>query len=80
MALPAVSEWASPAVFVPKENGCVRVFVGYRRLNAITERDSYPIPRMKEVIDSLGIANMFPQSAPTPAVGRSECTIKTMMK
>ena len=53
------SAWASPVVMVPKKDGNVRFCVDYRRLNAVTIRGSYPIPRMDECIDSLGEANVF---------------------
>ena len=56
---PAQSEWASPVVLVPKPNGTLRFCVDYRRLNAITVRDTYPLPRMDECIDFLGEANVF---------------------
>jgi len=56
---PAQTEWASPIVFAPKKDGAMRFCVDYRRLNAMTLRDSYPIPRMDECIDSLGDANIF---------------------
>ena len=56
---PAQSEWASPVVLVPKPDGTLRFCVDYRRLNAITVRDTYPLPRMDECIDSLGEANVF---------------------
>jgi RNase H-like domain found in reverse transcriptase/Reverse transcriptase (RNA-dependent DNA polymerase)/Integrase zinc binding domain/Integrase core domain/Chromo (CHRromatin Organisation MOdifier) domain/Retroviral aspartyl protease len=56
---PAVSEWASPVVLVPKPDGSLRFCVDYRRLNAITIRDTYPLPRMDECIDSLGEAVVF---------------------
>ena len=55
----AECEWASPIVFVPKADGTLRFCVDYRRLNAMTVRDSYPIPRMDECIDSLGDARVF---------------------
>ena len=55
----AECEWASPVVFAPKPDGTLRFCVDYRRLNAMTVRDSYPIPRMDECIDSLGDANVF---------------------
>lgn len=51
----AVTEWASPAVFVPKIEGSLRFCVTYRQLNA-TARDSYHIPRMDECFNSLGKA------------------------
>jgi hypothetical protein len=56
---PATCEWASPIVLVPKPDGSLRFFVDYRRLNAITVPDTYPLPRMDECIDSLGDAVVF---------------------
>ena len=56
---PATSEWAAPVVFAPKKDGLLRFCVDYRRLNAVTVRDSYPIPWMHECIDSLGDAQVF---------------------
>ena len=55
----AECEWASPILFVPKPDGTIRFCVDYRRLNAMTVRDSYPIPRMDECIDSLGDARIY---------------------
>jgi Reverse transcriptase (RNA-dependent DNA polymerase) len=37
----------------------MRFCIYYRRLNAVTVRDSYPLPRMAECIDSLGDASVF---------------------
>ena len=51
--------WASPVVLAAKKDGTLRLCVDYRRLNAVTIRDSYPIPRMDECIDSLGEATVF---------------------
>jgi Reverse transcriptase (RNA-dependent DNA polymerase) len=56
---PANAEWASPIVMVPKPDGSTRFCVDYCRLNAITVRDSYPLPRMDECIDSLGDVSIF---------------------
>ena len=56
---PSESEWASPIVFALKKDGSLRFFVDYRRLNKATIRDSYPIPRMDECIDSLAHAKVF---------------------
>jgi len=56
---PSTSEWAIPVVFVPKEDRSPLFCVDYRRLNAVTKKDSYPIPRMEDCIDSLGDARVF---------------------
>jgi hypothetical protein len=56
---PATCEWASPIMLVPKPDGSLRFCVDYRRLNAITVPDTYPLPRMDECIDSLGEAVVF---------------------
>ncbi|CDF37529.1 unnamed protein product [Chondrus crispus] len=53
---PATAEWASPVVFVRKKEGTMRFCVDYRTLNAVTVRDSYPLLRMDECINSLGDA------------------------
>ena len=56
---PSQSNWAAPVVLVPKKEGTLRFCVDYRRLNSVTVRDSYPLPRMDESIDSLGEAKYF---------------------
>ncbi len=56
---PAMLEWASPVVIVPKHDGSARFCVDCRKLKASTIRDAYPIPRMDNCIDSLGEAKIF---------------------
>jgi Reverse transcriptase (RNA-dependent DNA polymerase) len=53
------SEWASPIILVAKPDGSTRFCVDCRLLNAVTVRDSYPLPRMDECINSLGDAKIF---------------------
>lgn len=50
---PGCGPWASPIVLVRKKDGRVRFCVDYRRLNAVTQKDAYPIPRIDDTIDSL---------------------------
>ena len=56
---PSTGEWASPVVMVPKPDGSVCFCIDYRKLNLMTVKDAYPIPRMDECIDSLGDARVF---------------------
>lgn len=45
---PAISEWVAPIMFALKKDGSLQFCIDYRKLNAATIRDSYPIPRMDE--------------------------------
>jgi transposase InsO family protein len=56
---PSNSEWAAPIVLAPKPDGSLRFCVDYRKLNEVTVRDSYPLPRMDDCLDSLGTAQIF---------------------
>ena len=50
------SEWdfSSPPVIVRKKDGRIRFCVDYRRLNDITIKDNYPLPRIDDAMDSIG--------------------------
>ena len=53
------SPWASSIVAVRKKTGKLRICIDYRKLNAITIKDSYPIPRIDEILDELSNARIF---------------------
>ena len=55
---PAQSE-SSPVLLAPKKDGSLRFCGDFRRLNALTIPDTYPLPRMEDCIDSLGEARLF---------------------
>lgn len=56
---PTQSPWTSPVVLDLKADRTPRFCVNYRRLNAVTIRDTFPIPRMEAYFDSLGDAIVF---------------------
>ncbi|CAF4077019.1 unnamed protein product, partial [Rotaria sordida] len=53
------SPWASPVLLVKKHDGSPRFVVDYRKLNSITIRDSYPLPRMDDTINQLAGAQYY---------------------
>jgi hypothetical protein len=53
------SPWASTIVLVCKRDGSHRFCVDYRKLNAITRKDAYPIPRIDDTLDTLSGACWF---------------------
>ena len=48
------SPWASPCLLVPKEGGSMRFCTDYRKVNTVTVKNSYPLPRVDDVIDAIG--------------------------
>jgi hypothetical protein len=53
------SPWVSPAVLVKKKDGSLRFCVDFRKLNAITKKDSYPMPRIDDLFDNLSGNSWF---------------------
>ena len=54
---PSNSIWAAPVVMCKKKDGTYRFAVDYRDLNAVTEPINFPLPRLEDVIDSVGENN-----------------------
>lgn len=50
---------AAPVFFVKKKDGKLRLVQDYRKLNAVTIKNRYPIPRITDLIDSLSQAKIF---------------------
>ena len=52
------SPWSSPIVMVRKKDGFWRFCIDYHKLNAMTHKDAYPLPRI-ETLESLAGAQYF---------------------
>ncbi len=50
------SPWSSPCLLVKKPDGSFRFCTDYRKVNAVTVPDCYPLPRMEDCVDSVGSA------------------------
>jgi hypothetical protein len=53
------SAWASPVVVVSKPDGGRRVCIDYRRVNEVTKKDAYALPRVDDALDAFGKATVF---------------------
>ncbi|UYV63208.1 K02A2.6-like, partial [Cordylochernes scorpioides] len=56
---PSSSPWASHVILVRKKDGSLRFCVDYRRLNKITKKDVYPLPRIDDALDTLSGSRYF---------------------
>ena len=55
----STSPWSAPIVLVGQKDGSARFCVDYRRLNHVTVKDPYPLPRIDDTLDALGEASFF---------------------
>ena len=53
------TEWLSLIVIVPKKNGKLRVCVDYRKLNAVTKVDPFPLPFTESILEAVAGHKMY---------------------
>ena len=56
---PSEGPWSSPIVLAKKKDGTLRFCVDYRKVNTITKRDAYPLPRIDDTLGTLGGSKFF---------------------
>ena len=47
------SPWSTPMAIVKKKDGLIRISSDYRKLNQITKKDVYPLPRCDEILKAM---------------------------
>ncbi|WKA06026.1 hypothetical protein VitviT2T_023954 [Vitis vinifera] len=56
---PSTSPWGAPVLFVKKKDGTLRLCIDYRKLNRVTVKNKYPLPRIDDLFDQLKGAKYF---------------------
>lgn len=61
---PSKSPWSSPLLVVPKKAGSDgqkrwRMVVDFRKLNEVTVKDAFPLPRIEDILDMLGNSEFY---------------------
>ena len=56
---PSVSSWGAPVLFVKKSDGSLRLCIDDRKLNQVTVKNKYPLPRIDDLFNQLRGATVF---------------------
>ena len=56
---PSTSPLSAQVVLAIKKDGSYRYCVDFRRLNSVTVKEHYPVPRVEDMIDTLAAAKFF---------------------
>ena len=50
---PSVSPWGAPVLFMKKKDGTLRMCIDYRKINKVTVKNKFPLPRIEDLFDQL---------------------------
>ncbi|GJY47862.1 putative reverse transcriptase domain-containing protein [Tanacetum coccineum] len=56
---PNSSPWGAPVLFVKKKDGSFRMCIDYRKLNKLTVKNRYPLPRIDDLFDQLQGSSIY---------------------
>ena len=56
---PSTSPWSAQVILASKKDGSYRYCVDFRRLNCVTVKEHYPVPRVEDMIDTLAGVKFF---------------------
>ena len=56
---PSTSPWGAPVLFVKKKDDTLRLCIDYRKLNRVTVKNKYHLPRIDDLFDQLKGAKYF---------------------
>ena len=56
---PNVSPWGAPVLFVKKKYGTIRMCIDYQKINKVTIKNKYPLPRIDDLFDQLKEESVF---------------------
>ena len=56
---PSTSPWGAPVLFAKKKDKTLRLCIDYRKLNMVTIKNRYPLPRIDDLFDQLRGAQVY---------------------
>lgn len=74
------TEYASPVYFAQKKDGTSMFCVDHRKINAVTNHNSYPLPITDECMDSLEDAQAFQILTRIAAIVKLKWTLQAVKK
>ncbi|GKA64814.1 putative reverse transcriptase domain-containing protein [Tanacetum coccineum] len=56
---PSTSPWGDPILFIKKKDGSFRMCIDYRKLNKLTVKNRYPLPRIDDLFDQIQGSSVY---------------------